>query len=136
MICSDLDPQKCRLTQNVLVKDNKGHVSKILSLMVQYVEDARTRKRGPFLSVRFPLGVDLRSGAIIKIDGFKQHQLTFLQCVQQGCDAGLRVKGKVLDDFLQGRDVMKVGFRPWNSKKTVVVKTSLKGFLGQFKKLK
>ncbi|WP_240796851.1 invasion associated locus B family protein [Terasakiella sp. SH-1] len=124
------------MVQNIFVKDGKEKVSKLLGLVVQYAEDQKTKRRKPFISIRFPLGIDLRSGAVLKIDNRKEHKLTFLRCLQQGCDAGLKITGNALHDFLKDGEVMKIGFRPWNSAKTAVVKVSLKGFTKQFKKLK
>ena len=132
-------PETCRMAQiQSATKEVDGKIQpigKILGLTVLYVTNAETKKRSPHMSIQMPLGVDLRPGAVIKVDDNKEINLPYLRCTQRGCDASLELDSKLLRSILAGID-FNVGFRAWGSNKTTLVKASLTGFTKAFRRLK
>lgn len=138
--CTDpANPQTCRMTQvqyaTKVVEGKTVPIGKILGLTVIYAVNAETKKRLPYISIQMPLGVDLRSGAVVRVDKNKEIKLPFLQCTKAGCDASLELNSKLLRSILAGIEI-KVGFRAWGGQKTSLVKASLSGFTKSFRKLK
>ena len=139
--CADPKNQEsCRITQNLFLsqKDAEGKqqtVGKILGLTVIYATDQDTKKRTPYLSIQMPLGVDLRPGAVVRVDEGEERPLPFLQCTTAGCDASLRLDPPILDSLKAGQKFL-VGFRPWGQTQTTVVEASLTGFTKAFSSLK
>ena len=139
--CADpKDQESCRITQNLFLsqKDAEGKqqtVGKILGLTVIYATDQDTKKRTPYLSIQMPLGLDLRPGAVVRVDEGEERPLPFLQCTTAGCDASLRLDPPILDSLKAGQKFL-VGFRPWGQTQTTVVEASLTGFTKAFSSLK
>lgn len=139
--CADPEDQEsCRITQNLFLsqKDAEGKqqtVGKILGLTVIYATDQDTEKRTPYLSIQMPLGLDLRPGAVVRVDEGEERPLPFLQCTTAGCDASLRLDPPILAALKAGQKFL-VGFRPWGQTQTTVVEASLTGFTKAFSSLK
>lgn len=138
-----VDPKKvetCRISQQLFMqkKDKTGKmkpVGRILGLTVLYVQNGKTKKREPHLSIQMPLGVDLRPGAVLKVDKGLDIPVKYLQCTQKGCDASIKLDAGFLKTLRAGNKLF-VGFRPWGSPKTTVVGASLKGFTAKLNALK
>lgn len=139
--CPDAAKEEtCRITQQHYLpkkgEDGRQHVAgRLLGLTVLYATDSGTKKRHPYLSVQMPMGVDLRPGAVLKVDNGKDIPVRYLRCTPSGCDASLRLDSGLLDALKAGNDLF-VGFRPWGSARTTVVKASLTGFSKAYSSLK
>ena len=82
--------------------------------------------------VMLPLGLQLQSGAIIKADDGEYSPLIIQTCTNEGCRSVSPVSEALLWAFRQGK-VLKVGFIPFGSAKTMVVEASLTGFTAAYK---
>jgi invasion protein IalB len=136
----DAKIETCRITQQLFLsqKDDEGKArvtGRVLGLSVFYVEEGETAKRKPYLSIQMPLGVDLRPGVVLKVDEGKELPLRYLQCTNSGCDTGVEIDSNFLISLKVGQNII-VGFRPWGSDQTVVLKASLSGFAKAFNALK
>lgn len=139
-VCADpKKPETCRLKQQLFVTkkiDGKQkNLGRILGLTVVYAENAKTKKRQPYLGIRLPLGVDLRPGIVIKVDEGKEVPLKYLRCTKAGCEAGTALDKNMLWMLGIGYHFY-VGFRPWGGDKTTVLKASLTGFKKAFAELR
>ena len=74
-----------------------------LRLTFFYTEDPETGQLLNHLSVRVPLGVDLRQGAILKVDDYPEVHLRYHQCTNSGCDASLRITPESKEGLKKGR---------------------------------
>jgi invasion protein IalB len=117
---------------------NKGNVSDCRAVQTQNYADDTTKGRllqvllatdqgRTFTVLTLPFGVDLRAGAVIKIDEGAEVKTAYTTCLPDGCQSVVE-----LDESLQGQltagKVMKVGFRPWGGdEKTLVVEVPLDG---------
>ena len=110
-------------------------MGKILGLAVIYVLAPKSKKREPYLSIQMPLGVDLRRGAVLRVDKGKEIPVQYLRCTNSGCDASLKLDSEILKALKAGNGLL-VGFLPWGTNKTTVVNASLKGFTKAFKAIK
>ena len=140
LICADgLKPETCRIIQTLfLTKKIQGKqraVGKILGLTVIYVLAPKSKKREPYLSIQMPLGVDLRRGAVLRVDKGKEIPVQYLRCTNNGCDASLKLDSEILKALKAGNGLL-VGFLPWGANKTTAVNASLKGFTKAFEALK
>lgn len=130
-VCDQDNSSQCRLVHQINVqREVDGElktVGRLIRLTVLYVENRETKKRQPYLSAQFPLGVDLRPGAVIKIDQGKDIPIPYLQCKQSGCDASLLLDSNLLSALKAGNTLF-VGFRPWGTEKVQVLQVSLRGF--------
>lgn len=129
----------CHIVQQLYLnkKDEDGTqktAGRLLGLAVFHREDTSTKKRKTYLIVQMPLGVDLRPGAVLKVDEGKDIPLEFLQCTASGCDASLVLDASLLRSFRLGNRLL-IGFRPMSTSKTVVVEASLKGFTKALRQL-
>jgi invasion protein IalB len=79
------------------------------------------------LQLSFPLGVDLRPGIVVAVDDGNQQKYPYTTCVNQSCSSLILMTGEQLSMFKKG-NVLKVGFKTFESDKTVVLEASLKGF--------
>ncbi|WP_417788901.1 invasion associated locus B family protein [Terasakiella pusilla] len=134
------DSQSCRISQQLFLsqKSKSGQqetVGRVLGLTVLYVEDQKSKKRTPYMSVSMPLGVDLRPGAVLKIDKGQDISIEYLRCTQSGCDASIELTKGLLNSLKAGSDLF-VGFRPWGSEKVAVLKATLSGFSKAFNSIK
>ena len=140
LICADgLKPETCRITQtHYLSKKIQGKqrtVGKILGLTVIYMPAPKSKIREPYLSIQMPLGVDLRRGAVLKVDKGKGIPLQYLRCTKSGCDASLKLDSRFIKTLKAGNGLL-VGFLPWGGNKIAAVNASLKGFTKAFKTLR
>mgnify|MGYP001407910500 CR=1 FL=1 len=141
LICADgLKRETCRITQTRFVrkKDIQGKQrtgGKILGLAVIYVPNLKSKIREPYLSIQMPLGVDLRRGAVLRVDKGKEISVQYLRCSKSGCDASLKLDSEILKALKAGNGLL-VGFLPWGANKTTAVNASLKGFTKAFKAIK
>lgn len=142
LVCAEpTKSETCRIQQQLFLqqKDKAGkeqNVGRILGLAVLYVNDGDNgKKRDLYLSIQMPLGVDLRPGAVLRVDKGKEIPVAFLRCTQAGCDASLKIDAEILKMLQTGTTLM-VGFRPWGSAKVSTVNASLNGFTKLAKSLK
>ena len=140
LICADgLKPETCRITQMLFlskkIRGKQRAVGKILGLAVIYVLAPKSKKREPYLSIQMPLGVDLRRGAVLRVDKGKEISVQYLRCTKSGCDASLKLDSEILKALKAGNGLL-VGFLPWGANKTTAVNASLKGFTKAFKAIK
>ena len=140
LICADgLKPETCKITQTLFyskkIKGKQKTVGKILGLTVIYVPAPKSKKREPYLSIQMPLGVDLRRGAVLRVDKGKEIPVQYLRCTNSGCDASLKLDSKILKALKAGNGLL-VGFLPWGANKITAVNASLKGFTKAFEILR
>lgn len=126
------DAQSCRITQELFVTqtgaDGTGQVAgRILGLHVLYAIEEPTGRWLPYLSVQMPMGVDLRPGAVLKVDQGADIPIQYLRCTEAGCDASIQLQPPLLQ-ALQAGNTLFVGFRAWGSEETTVLGASLIGF--------
>ncbi|MBR9866209.1 MAG: invasion associated locus B family protein [Oceanospirillales bacterium] len=120
--CADqADVRICQAIQ-VLWLEQDGQKQRVLTL--QLIPGAENQK---ILQLSFPLGVDLRPGIVIAVDGGSEQKFPYATCSNQNCLSLILMTTEKLADFQKG-NVLKVGFRPFGSEKTVVLEASLKGF--------
>ncbi|MDA1356100.1 MAG: invasion associated locus B family protein [Proteobacteria bacterium] len=139
-VCGDeKKAETCRIVQqhfmNKVVDGKTQTIGRVVALTVIYVENQKTKKRSPYLSVDMPLGVDLRPGAVLRVDKGAEIPVAYLQCTQAGCAGSLPLTAPILETFTKGVTI-KVGFRPWGTEQVSVVEASLKGFSAAFKGIK
>ena len=140
LICADgLKPETCKITQTLFyskkIKGKQKTIGKILGLTVVYMPAPKSKKREPYLSIQMPLGVDLRRGAVLRVDKGKEIPVQYLRCTKSGCDASLKLDSNILKALKAGKN-LKVGFRPWGRINTTAVNAPLKGFAKAFKILR
>jgi invasion protein IalB len=136
--CADSnDASTCNMNQELFlqrtVDGEQQTVGRLLNLTVVYLDSGGERL--PFLSLQMPLGVDLRPGAVMRIDEGPETPLEFLRCTESGCDASARVTPDLLAQMRAGA-VLRVGFRPWGSEQVTAVDASLMGFTAAFSQLR
>ena len=81
-----------------------------------------------------PLGLNIPSGVVMQPDDGEPTPLTIQTCTKLGCRSVAPIPEDLLWGFRQGK-VLKVGFVPFGSKKTIVVEASLTGFTAAYKTL-
>ncbi|MFT6558756.1 invasion associated locus B family protein [Sneathiella sp.] len=140
-VCADAQKaETCRISQQIfltkqLKSGEKKVAGRVLGLDVMYATDTKKQTRGPYLSISMPLGVDLRPGAVLKIDDGQDISVKYLRCTTAGCDASLPLTPAVLQSMKQGNSLF-VGFRAWGNDKVTVLKASLQGFTKSFNNIK
>tara|TARA_B100000676_G_C17730123_1_gene655920 strand:+ start:97 stop:618 length:522 start_codon:yes stop_codon:yes gene_type:complete len=140
VICDNPKQMKtCLIRQQLFLRKNidgkEKMVGRVLSLTVIYGAQPPKKVRTPYLSVQMPLGLDLRPGAVMRIDSGKEYRLEFLQCTTNGCDASIILDQNLIRALKMGNQ-LQVGFRPWGTDKTNVVPASLSGFTKAFGRIK
>ena len=134
--CDDeADSRTCRIVQNIFLEKDidgeKQRVGRVLQVVVVYATDPGTAQRGPYISINLPLGVDLRPGAVVRIDEEQEFQLPFLQCVNNGCALSRDIDGDLLRQLRMGVQ-LNVGFRAWGEQDVTIIPASLIGFTRAF----
>ena len=81
--------------------------------------------------MNLPLGVDLRPGAVIRVDEGPETNLPYLQCTNAGCAVSRQIDNDFLGSMKRGNELF-VGFRSWGLADTTVVSVSLMGFSRAF----
>lgn len=136
--CADTnDASTCTMNQELFLQQTvdgeRQTVGRLLNLTVVYLNAGG--ERVPFMSLQMPLGVDLRPGAVMRVDEESETPLEFLRCTEAGCDASARVTPELLAQLRAG-NVLRVGFRPWGSEQVTAVEASLIGFTAAFGQLR
>ena len=134
--CADEnDASTCRIAQNLFlerdVDGKKERVGRVLQIIVLYSGHPDTNERVPFVSMNLPLGIDLRPGAVVKIDEGPERTFQFLQCVNDGCAISTLIDDVLLEEMRKGTQIF-VGFRAWGNSDTTVIPASLIGFTRAF----
>lgn len=120
-VCSEIQlNERCEIQQTLNIENEQGN-SRLLLTSVSKIDDQL------FMQLLLPLGLDLRSGIVIKIDEGEEVVVGFLSCLQEGCLVVLPLDQTLLAAMRAGQ-IAKVGFRPFNTSETVVLEMSLKGF--------
>ena len=140
LICADgLKPETCKITQTLFlskkIQGKQRAVGKILGLTVICMPAPKSKIREPYLSIQMPLGVDLRRGAVLRVDKGKEIPVQYLRCTKSGCDASLKLDSQFIKALKAG-NALSVGFLAWGGNKTTAVNASLKGFTKAFKTLR
>jgi len=135
-ICTDPKlPQTCRIEQKLFVNQGgegqEKQMGQILNVAVLY---SGINDRKPYIVMQLPLGVDLRAGMVLKVDDAKEMKAPFLKCTKAGCEIQSVLTDDLLAQLKRG-NFMKVGFRAFGAKKTMVVNADLSGFTKAFSKL-
>jgi len=132
------DLSTCRIVQNLFVErevDGKTErLGRVLQITVIYSGHPETGERVPYISMNLPLGVDLRPGAVVKVDSGVEIALPYLQCVNDGCAISAVLDDTLLSQLQQGQQLL-VGFRAWGNTDTTVIPASLIGFTKAFNTL-
>ena len=132
------DPSTCRIVQNLFVERDidgkKERLGRVLQINIIYSGDPETGERVPFISMNLRLGVDLRPGAVVKVDSGVEIALPYLQCVNEGCAISTILDETLLPQLQQGKQLL-VGFRAWGNTDTTVIPASLIGFTKAFNTL-
>ena len=127
----------CRMNQELFlqrqVEGEQRTLGRLLNLTVLYLESGG--ERVPFMSLQMPLGVDLRPGAVMRVDDGPETPLEFLRCTESGCDASAHITPELLQQMRAGNR-LRVGFRPWGSEQVTAVDASLIGFTAAFAELR
>ena len=132
--CADeKNPETCQIIQEIyLHKDvdgKKRNLGRILKLSVSRAANSSAAADTFTISIYLPLGVDLRPGAVIKVDGGADILLRYLKCTPEGCRIDVPIDESLLSAMETGRKLF-VGFRPWGGTETNILPASLKGFAG------
>lgn len=140
LVCDNPKEMKtCSIRQQLFLRqkiDGKEKtVGRVLKLTVIYGAKPPKKARTPYLSVQMPLGLDLRPGAVLRIDKGKEYRLEFLQCTTNGCDASIMLDNALIVAMKKGIQ-LQVGFRPWGTNKVNVIAASLSGFTKAFHQIK
>jgi len=135
-ICVDeKNNETCLIKQELFlnreVDGKEQNIGRVLALTVLHVGEGDPPVRNAYLSLEMPLGVDLRPGAVIRVDEGPEIPIPYLQCTQAGCAASVYLGPDVLKAFRAG-SVLSVGFRPWGNTQVQVVQASLSGFTRAF----
>lgn len=113
----------CRMSQSLVSQD-----SGIAVLLVRvFGPDA------PTALLTTPLGVFLKPGIVIKVDGGRARAYGFEICDPAGCHAGLNLDEALLRDFRRGNTAEITFFD--GSQEQVTLPVSLKGFTAGYKAL-
>lgn len=132
------DDNSCRIVQNLFlerdVDGTKERIGRVLQVIVLYSGHPETNERVPFISMNLPLGIDLRPGAVVKIDDGPERNFPYLQCVNDGCAISSMLDGELLEQMQLGNQLF-VGFRAWGNMETTVIPASLIGFSRAFNTL-
>ena len=136
--CADeADASTCNMNQELFlqrtVDGEQQTVGRLLNVTVVYLDV--DGERLPFMSLQMPKGVDLRPGAVMRVDEGPELALEYLRCTNDGCDASTRLTPDLLGQLRAG-NTMQVGFRPWGSEQVTVLPVSLIGFTAAFLQLR
>jgi len=124
------------IQQQFLVKIVNGKEQKagrLLQITILYAQGAK--KRVPVISLQLPLGVNLQSGVVVRIDKGKEFVLPYLRCRKFGCDVSTGINTQLLASLKKGSQML-VGFVAWGGTNTNLMKVSLKGFTNMYNQLR
>ncbi len=77
--------------------------------------------------MKLPLGVDLRPGAIVRVDKHAEISLKFQRCTKEGCTVSRKIDDIYIREMRRGSR-LNIGFRVWGANKLTVVQATLNGF--------
>lgn len=117
---ADATVKQCFIAQGVTAGEQRRRV---MMLAVAYPPD----RKAPIFTAVLPLGVDLRSGIELAVDGGAPKRLPFTICLADGCRAHVPLDAAMLTAFKRGLEGS-VTFRRPTEKRGVKVPFSLKGF--------
>jgi invasion protein IalB len=117
---ADATVKRCFIAQGVASGEERRRV---MMLAVAYPPD----RKAPIFTAVLPLGVDLRSGIELAIDGGAPKRLPFTICLADGCRAHVPLDDALLAAFKRGLEGS-VAFRRPTDGRAVKVPFSLKGF--------
>ena len=125
MLRCETDPanvtvKQCFIAQGVTAGEQRRRV---MMVAVAYPPD----RKAPIFTAVLPLGVDLRSGIELAIDGGAPKRLPFTICLADGCRAHIPMDATLLAAFKRGLEGS-VAFRRPTESRGVKVPFSLKGF--------
>ncbi len=128
-------PQTCKIEQQLFVNQakegQKKQMGRVLNVSVFY---SGINDRKAYIVMQLPLGVDLRAGMVLKVDDAKEMKAPYLKCTNSGCEVRSVLTEELLGQLKRGH-TMKVGFRAFGAKKTMVVNADLSGFTKAYSKL-
>ncbi len=131
-------PETCRINHRIVaqqeVDGTTTPIGNLLNLNVLYVQEQPSGTRVPYMSLQLPLGLDLRPGAVLRIDETEEIKLQYLQCTVNGCETSLRLSPALIDQLKRGKHIF-IGVRPWGTETTTVITVSLLGFTASFEAL-
>lgn len=111
--------EKCQLTQAVATQEGDAPVF-LLSI------SARPQERASYGVITVPVGVYLAHGVEIFVDKGRAFKVLFEVCDVNGCYAGFKLDGAILQAFRAGQSAR---FRVWTAKSQAVdFPISLNGF--------
>src|SRR5262245_725109 len=80
---ANADRHVCEIRTVAAGKDGR----KLAALAVAAITETQTKKSEIIASALVPLGVDLRTGPALRIDNGNPVELSFIRCLQRGCEA-------------------------------------------------
>jgi invasion protein IalB len=117
---ADVTVKQCFIAQGVTAGEERRRV---MMVAVDYPPG----RKAPIFTAVLPLGVDLRSGIELAIDGGTPKRLPFTICLADGCRSHVPLDGELLADFKRGLEGS-ITFRRPTDRRGVKVPFSLKGF--------
>lgn len=111
--------EQCFIFQNLVLREGG---QRVLHVAVGYVPD----HTGPVALFTLPLGISLPPGVKMQIDDAEPIRFPVERCEPNGCRAGLKLEGALLEAFEQGTEI-KVTFHD-AGRQPVSVPLSLQGF--------
>ena len=138
-VCDDeADLNTCRIVQDLFLKKTidgvERKLGRLIRIVVLYGRASDTGIRRSHITMELPLGVDLRPGAVIRVDKGSEISLKYLRCSKDGCTVSREIDDVYLRDMKRGQ-TLNVGFRVWGGKRVTVVKATLRGFSRALKSL-
>jgi invasion protein IalB len=128
-VCVEQNNQtRCQAQQTLQRKTQQGAMR---MLQVTVSQDAQGNLG---LQLITPLGINVASGLLLKVDEGKESQIPFLTCLQDGCLGIHKLDDNLLSAMKRG-NVAKVAFRPFNQQQPLVIDVSLKGFTAAMQKV-
>jgi invasion protein IalB len=147
LLCEDKKKKEtCRIHNRIFAEQEKDGkkktVGNIASFSVAYLPVTKknentgeeTEDRLPFMEVNVPLGVDLRGGGAVKIDGYTPHPYPYIRCLMTGCQMTLYLSDDLILQLQHGKKIFVVFNTLGNSTSTVGV--SLEGFYNKFQNIR
>ncbi|KAA0873979.1 invasion associated locus B family protein [Nitrincola tapanii] len=117
---TSIRPERCEIRQ-VLRENAQTGGAQLLKASLSKVDDQF------LLQLLFPMGIDLRPGIALQIDQQQEQRFQFLTCTQAGCLVAIPVDQAMMINLRAGQ-VVKLGLKPLNAQRPVVMQMSLRGF--------
>lgn len=117
---------RCYISQSLVTKDEG---KPLMGIAIGYVVE----NDQPAMLVRLPLGVFLRPGIALQIDGGEQKNYPYERCDPSGCVAGVPMTEALVAAFKAGNKAV-ITFH--NGQKPIPLPVSLNGFTAGFDSLR